>query len=161
LSAEGISYAVAVAILAIVIGFLVFRMFRGERKESSEILQRMKREFYPQLEANLSEIQQKLEKMEAGEYSRLVMRSLSSTLNLEFRLRFEDRAHRLDQLVEELSNYEKELAQLASNPADEAQTAKVKLYNSQLRKVVNELIQNIQALSKLDNLPGKLPVIGH
>ena len=141
MSAEGISYVVAVAILAIVIGFLVFRMFRSESKESSEILQRMKREFYPQLEANLREIQQKLEKMEAGEYSRLVMRSLSSTLNLEFRLRFEDRAHRLDQLVEDLSSYEKELAQLASNPADEALTAKVKLDNSQLRKVVNELIQ--------------------
>lgn len=161
MGAEGVGFFVATAILALVIGSLLFRMVRGERRESGEILERLKKEYFPKLEANLLEIQKKLEVMEGGEYASLVMRGLTGGLNLEFRPRFEDKAGRLDKLVEELTEFERELSLLKSSPRDEVLRSRVDSHRSRLRAAVSGLLDDVRSLSKLDRLPGKLPVVGH
>ncbi len=154
---EGVSYGLAIAVLAFVVGGLLFRLSRTERKENVEILERLKTEFFPQLEANLREIQQRLERQEPDEYSSLVMRNLSATLKLEFSQRFENRARRLEQLREDLSVYEKELSQLAADKL----AREVGSRNAQFKENLDELVQNVRELSKLEKLPGRLPVVGH
>ena len=158
---EWASYGIAIAILALIVDGLLFRMSKTERRENVEILERLKTEFFPQLEANLSDILQKLEKEEAGEYASLVMRNLGATLKLEFNLRFEDKAWRLEQLKEDLGVHEKELNQLAANTKGNTSVMGVKSNNLRLKKTVNDLLQNVQELSKLEKLPGRLPVVGH
>ncbi len=158
---EWVSYGIAIVILALIIGALLYRMSGTARREDAHILMRLKTEFFPQLEANLSEILGKLEREDTNEYVSLVMRGLGATLKLEFSLRFEDRVRRLEQLRDDLGTYEKELVTLSAALRDDALAAGVKLHNSRLRETVNDLLWNVRELSKLEKLPGKLPVAGH
>ncbi|MEM2920886.1 MAG: hypothetical protein QXF26_01045 [Candidatus Bathyarchaeia archaeon] len=161
MSVEGVSYFVAVAIVIMVIGSILFRVMRREREVTGDVLRRMKEEYFPKLEANLKEIQTKLERLEPGDYSKRVTEGLSATLNLEFRLRMHDKARKLDQLVEDLSMLEKELSALASSPRDETLASKVRIHSSKCRDEVSRLINDVRELQKIEKLPSKSPVVGH
>jgi len=112
---------------------VVIVVFLLSTRWNSEVLGRMKNEFFPQPEANLSEIMRRLEAFEAGEYAALLGRGLNATLTVEFRLCFVREAGKMDQLHERLEEYEKELIRLSEHPEDSKLKAKLEAESAELK----------------------------
>jgi len=160
LSTEQILTIVVIFSVAFLVVASFFRFYRRDQKWSAEVLRRMKTEFFPQIEANLNEILRKLEASEAGEYAALLMKGLSATLNTEFRLRLQREARKMDQLHDQLLQYEEDLAQLGKSPEDSKLKAKLEAQDMELRGKVTDLTSDVRNLSRLEHLPGKSPWMG-
>jgi hypothetical protein len=152
--------AVSFLLLAAAFGGFFIRMHRKERRESAAILGRMKGEFFPQLERNLNEVKTRLE-AGGGECSSLIVRGLSAVLSLEFKLRFQREGKMLEELTDALRRYEADLSKAASHPEDPATMEKLKAQGAEIKYRLEELIKTVQALSKIERLPSRRPVIGH
>jgi len=157
MSTEQILTIVLIASFAFLVVASYRRYYRSDQRWSAEALRRMKTEFFPQLDANLCEILRKLEASEAGEYATLLIKGLSATLSIEFRMRLGREAGKMDQLHDLLVQYEEDLKQLDKNPEDAKLKARVEGQNAELRGRASELIMDIEKLSKLEHLPSKSP----
>ena len=154
MSPDQIASFLVIAILVFFTFLSASRLIDSDRRRTAEVTRMMKAEFFPQLEVNLNEIRKKLETFEGGKYVSIPMRGLSTTLSVEFKLRLHHESSKLDQLQDDLAEYEKELVE-AENNQDSKITEKVKALNSELRMKVDELITNIHNSSKLESLPAK------
>jgi len=157
---EQIANILTILIVAMFISLGVLRMHRSDTRRSAELLRRMKAEFFPQLEANLSEVRGKLDASGGGEYASLLAKGLSATLNIEFRLRFYKEVGKLDRLRDDLVEYEKDVAKAATNRADFKLAERVRAHNTELGRRVDELNADIRGASKRESLPEKVPSVG-